>query len=272
MRPYILVTNDDGVDAPGIIELTQTMQEIGDVLVVAPDVHRSGQSSAITVGTPLRAMLLEKSEGLTRYACSGTPTDCVKLAFNSLIERTPDVVVSGINHGSNAAVNVIYSGTMGAAMEGSQHGVPSIGFSILDHAHDADFSHFLPFVKQITEEIIHKGLPNNVCLNVNAPKGALKGAEVVRQCKGRWVKEFEKRQDPYGMEYFWLTGRFENEEPDARDTDEWVLSQGYVSIVPTSIDMTAYEELDKMKDWDFEAAELAPNHRQNSYNSSEKAK
>ena len=251
MRPYIFITNDDGIDAPGIKALTEVMMEIGEVIVVAPDQHRSGMSSAITVGSPLRTFLHEKNENITRYSCTGTPADCVKLAFDYLLDRTPDVVVSGINHGSNAAVNVIYSGTMGAAMEGSEHGIPSIGFSLLDHAHDADFEPIKAYVKQITEEVLRKGLPDNVSLNVNAPKGEIKGAKVVRQCKGRWIEEYDKRTDPYGMDYYWLTGRFENQEPDATDTDEYFLAQGYLSIVPTTIDMTAHNELKEISQWDF---------------------
>lgn len=246
MRPYILVTNDDGVDAPGILALTKMMMKLGDVLVVAPDGPRSGQSSAITANEPIKAKLIEKKEGLTRYSCTGTPTDCTKLAFDSLAEREIDLVVAGINHGSNAAINVIYSGTMGAALEGCEHGVPSVGFSLCDHAYDADFSFFEPHILKISEETLQNGLPENVCLNVNAPIGQLKGVRVARQCKGQWVKEFEKRTDPHGREYYWLTGFFKNFEPDAEETDEWALANGYVSVVPTTIDLTAHKTVEEI--------------------------
>lgn len=249
MRPYILITNDDGVNAPGILVLTKLMMQLGEVLVVAPDGPRSGQSNAITVNEPIKAKLIEKEEGITRYSCTGTPTDCVKLAFDSLAEKEIDLVVAGINHGSNSAINVIYSGTMGATLEGCEHGVPSIGFSLCDHAYHADFSHFEPHMLTIAKETLKNGLPENVCLNVNAPIGPLKGIRTVRQCKGRWMKEFEKRTDPHGREYYWLTGHFHNFEPDAEDTDEWSLANGYVSVVPTSIDMTAHEFIEEMKEW-----------------------
>ncbi len=249
MRPYILVTNDDGINAPGILVLTRLMMQLGDVLVVAPDGPRSGQSSAITVNVPIRHKLVEKTDGLTRYSCTGTPTDCVKLAFEELTERTPDLVVAGINHGSNAAINVIYSGTMGAAFEGCEHGVPSIGFSICDHAHDADFSFFEPYILKISEETIKNGLPQNICLNVNAPVGKLMGSRIARQCKGQWMKEFEMQTDPHGRDQYWLTGYFENFEPEVEDTDEWALNNAYVSIVPCNIDLTAYDFLECMKSW-----------------------
>lgn len=262
MRPYILITNDDGINAPGINALTEVMMQLGDVIVVAPDGPRSGQSSAITAGFPIRVKLLEQSQELTRYACSGTPTDCVKLAFDSLTSRTPDLVVSGINHGSNAAINVIYSGTMGAALEGCEHGVKSIGFSICDHSLKADFSAFKPYIKKITEEMLRNDLPQNICLNVNAPKGEILGIKVARQCHGRWLKEFEKRTDPYGQNYYWLTGHFENFEPDAQDTDEWALKEGYISVVPTRIDLTAHKSVEKIKQWDWDIAKQDTLHAQ----------
>lgn len=256
MRPYILVSNDDGVTAPGIKALIEVMKELGDVIVVAPDGPRSGQSSAITAGKPIRYKQIEKSAGLEVYACTGTPTDCVKLAFEAIATRKIDLVVSGINHGSNATINVIYSGTMGAAFEGTEHGVPSIGFSIDNHSHRADLEPMKPYVLQITKEVLKRGLPNRVCLNVNAPNGEIKGTKLVRQCDGMWVKEFEKRTDPYGFDYFWLTGHFKSAEPEAEDTDEWALKSGYVSIVPTTIDMTSYDNLSVMSDWDFDEVEV----------------
>lgn len=250
-RPYILITNDDGAEAPGIAVLTRLMMEIGDVVVVAPDGPRSAQSNALTVTQPIRYRKIEERDGLKRYSCTGTPTDCVKLALNEIVERKPDLLVSGINHGSNSAINVIYSGTMGAVLEGCENGILSIGFSIDSHSLSADFSHFEPYILKITQEALKNGLPNATCLNVNAPKDNIVGVKVSRQCDGCWTKEFEKRNDPQGRPYFWLTGYFENHEPDAEDTDEWAILNGYVSIVPTKIDLTAYEAMEAIKKWEI---------------------
>lgn len=249
MKPYILITNDDGADAKGIAVLTRLMTEIGDVVVVAPDGPRSAQSNALTVTHPIRFKKLEETEGLTRYSCTGTPTDCVKLALDEILDRQPDLIVSGINHGSNSAVNVIYSGTMGAVLEGCEHGIPSIGFSICNYSPDADFTHFEPFILKIARDTLANGLRKGICLNVNAPAEAIKGIKLARQCDGRWTKEFAKRTDPHGRAYYWLTGNFENHEPAAEDTDEWALNNGYVSVVPTKIDMTAYDEMKEIGDW-----------------------
>ena len=257
MRPYILVTNDDGINAPGILVLTRLMMQIGDVIVVAPDGPRSAQSSAITVNVPIRFKEVEKREGLARYSCSGTPVDCVKLAFDELADRKPDLVVSGINHGSNAAINVIYSGTMGAAFEGCEHGAVSIGFSICDHSMDADFTEFEPFILKIARETLRNGLPQNVCLNVNAPAGEIQGVRVARQCHGQWMKEFAMKTDQHGREYFWLTGFYQNFEPEAQDTDEWALAHGFVSIVPSTIDMTAHKFIQDVKNWELDQPEHA---------------
>ena len=248
-KPLILITNDDGHDAKGIELLTRLMMQIGDVVVVAPDGPRSAQSNALTVTHPIRFKKLEETEGLKRYSCTGTPTDCVKLALNEIVERKPDLLVSGINHGSNAAINVIYSGTMGAVLEGCENGILSIGFSICDHSYDADFSNFEPFILKITRAALENGLPHATCLNVNAPTGEIAGVRVARQCDGRWAKEFAKRSDPQGRSYFWLTGYFDNHEPEATDTDEWALSKGFISIVPTKIDLTAYDALEIVNGW-----------------------
>ena len=248
-KPLILITNDDGHDANGIAVLTRLMMKIGDVVVVAPDGPRSAQSNALTVTHPIRFKKIEEKEGLVRYICTGTPTDCVKLALNEIVERKPDLVVAGINHGSNSAINVIYSGTMGAVLEGCENGILSIGFSICNHSMDADFSVFEPYVLKITQEALRNGLPHATCLNVNAPVGEIKGVKVARQCDGRWTKEYAKRTDPRGGSYFWLTGNFENHEPESTDTDEWALDHGYVSIVPTKIDLTAYQAMDDVRGW-----------------------
>ena len=250
-KPLILITNDDGHDAPGIEVLTRLMIQIGDVVVVAPDGARSAQSNALTVTHPIRFKKLEEKEGIIRYSCTGTPTDCVKLALNEIVERKPDLVVAGINHGSNSAINVIYSGTMGAVLEGCENGILSIGFSLTNHSLDADFSVFEKYVLQITREALKNGLPHATCLNVNAPVGEIKGIRIARQCDGRWTKEYAKRTDPRGGSYFWLTGSFENHEPDSEDTDEWALDHGYISIVPTKIDLTDYEAMDKIRNWNL---------------------
>ena len=225
--------------------------QIGDVVVVAPDGPRSAQSNALTVTHPIRFKKIEEKEGLIRYVTTGTPTDCVKLALNEIVERRPDLVVAGINHGSNSAINVIYSGTMGAVLEGCENGILSIGFSICDHSLEADFSLFEPFVLQITREALKNGLPHATCLNVNAPIGEIAGIKVARQCDGRWTKEYAKRTDPRGGSYFWLTGNFENHEPESEDTDEWALDHGYISIVPTKIDLTAYEAIESVAKWEL---------------------
>jgi 5'-nucleotidase len=250
-RPLILITNDDGADAKGIEVLTELMTQIGDVVVVAPDGPRSAQSNALTVTHPIRFKLLEERDGLVRYSCTGTPTDCVKLALNEIFDKQPNLIVSGINHGSNSAINVIYSGTMGAVLEGCENGILSIGFSLCDYSLNADFSSFEPFILQITREALKNGLPHATCLNVNAPTGKIVGVRVVRQCDGRWTKEFEKRTDPHGRAYYWLTGSFENHEPTSEDTDEWALEHGFVSVVPTKIDLTAYQAIEAIGKWNL---------------------
>jgi len=251
IKPLILITNDDGADAPGIMVLSRLMMQIGEVVVVAPDGPRSAQSNALTVTHPIRFKKIEEKEGLTRYSCTGTPTDCIKLALNEIVERQPDLIVSGINHGSNAAINVIYSGTMGAVLEGCENGILSIGFSIDNHSIEVDFSEFEQHVLKISKETLKNGLPHGVCLNVNAPKGKISGIKVARQCDGRWTKEFAKRTDPQGRAYFWLTGNFENHEPENEETDEWALAKGYISIVPTKIDMTAYDAMTAIRNWEI---------------------
>ena len=244
IRPLILVSNDDGYQALGVHKLVEWLRPYGDVMAVCPDGPRSGQSMAITVNGPLRLEPTgeDGGEGVMWYKVNGTPVDCVKLSMNTLFkERTPDLVVAGINHGSNSAVNVVYSGTMGAVMEGCAFGIPSIGFSLTDHAMNADFSPCEPYVKKITESVICNGLPEGVCLNVNIPniKGVPEGMRVVRSCRGNWNDEYREYTDPHGHKFYLLTGHFENEEPDAEDTDEWCLNHGLVSVVATQLDRTA---------------------------------
>lgn len=253
-KKLILVTNDDGVNAKGIKCLIEVAHEFGDVAVVAPKEAMSGMSHAITIKNPLRIKKLTEEEGYTVYSCTGTPVDCVKLAFNQLLERRPDLVLSGINHGSNASASVVYSGTMAAAMEGCVNFVPSIGFSLSSFDADADFSGAKIIARQVIERVIKEGLDDGVCLNVNVPEmngEAIKGIKIVRQSKGHWKEEFDRRMDPHKGEYFWLTGYFHNAEPDSEDTDEFVLKENYASIVPVSVDLTAHNYIEKLKKWNL---------------------
>ncbi|HUW93434.1 MAG TPA: 5'/3'-nucleotidase SurE [Bacteroidales bacterium] len=246
----ILITNDDGLYAAGLKTLTAVMEEFGKVVVISATESRSGMSQALTVKEPLRVKLLEETDRHRIYACSGTPTDGVKLAINQLLERMPDLLVSGINHGSNASASVLYSGTMAAALEGCLYGVTSLGFSLNSYLSTADFSACEVYIRKVTEMVISKPLPKGICLNVNIPAIAateIKGILVARQAKGNWQEEFEKRKDPMGKTYYWLTGFFQNHEPESTDTDEWALKNGYVSIVPVTTDMTAHGFLSELK-------------------------
>ena len=250
-RPLIFVTNDDGIHARGLHELVEVMQLFGDVVVIAPEVAQSGMSSAITADYPLRANKLSEEQGITVYKCNGTPVDCVKLGFNHLLDKMPDFVVSGINHGANSSISVIYSGTMGAAIEGSLHGVPSIGFSLLDFSPEADFSRAKIYVAKIFQAVMENGLPRFTCLNVNIPTGTPRGIRLCRQARGKWVEEFDKRIDPHNRQYYWLSGSFQNYEDDATDTDLHALDKNYVSIVPVKVDMTCYDGLEELRNWKF---------------------
>ena len=250
-KPLILVTNDDGYQAKGIVSLTEAMRNLGEVIVFAPDAHRSGMSSALTTGTPLRARLLKREENLTVYVCNGTPADCVKLAMNEFVERKPDLLVAGINHGSNAGISVIYSGTMGAAIEGCIFDVPSIGFSLCDFMPDADFSFTMGLGVKIASKVIEEGLHKGICLNVNVPVGALKGVKVTTQTQGKWVNEYHRSKDGAGRDVFWMTGNFENWEKENDNSDEWALANGYAAIVPVKIDMTAHDFLPQLREWGF---------------------
>lgn len=246
-KPLILVTNDDGYSAPGIRLLAELAQGFGDVIVLAPDGPQSGQSSALTVDVPVRVMLKEERPGCKLYKTNGKPADCVKVALNKILPEKPDFIFSGINHGSNASLNVIYSGTMGAALEGAIVGIPAIGFSITSHSWEVDFSNGITHMKNIIQNVIKQGLPHGVCLNVNIPDSEIKGVKVCRQSKGKWHKEFITNTDPRGQEYYWLTGEYLNGEPEATDTDIWALNNGYISIVPVRCDMTDYGYLEKLQ-------------------------
>ena len=253
-KPVILVTNDDGIEAKGLKALVDVVRPLGKVLVVAPADPQSGMSHAITVKIPLRIMKIKEEEDLAVYKCFGTPVDCVKMAFNHLLHGNPDLLVSGINHGSNAATSVFYSGTMGAALEGCINEVPSIGFSLLNLDHDADFTGSTYYADKIVRMVLQNGLPSSICLNVNIPDGVkeeIAGIKICRQNKGYWLEEYDKRIDPLGKHYFWLTGIFHNTEPEATDTDEWALSKQFVSIVPLQTDLTCHDTLKTLSTWDF---------------------
>ncbi len=249
-KPLILVTNDDGITAPGIRALIACASELGEVLVIAPDSPQSAKGHAITVADPLRIEKVDIFGEIEAYKCSGTPVDCVKMAKTVVLNgRTADLCVSGINHGSNAAINILYSGTVSAAMEASLDGIDSIGFSLLDFAQDANFENAMPFLKQIIQEVLEKGLGTTKLLNVNIPnlpREEIKGIKICRQANARWVEEFAESTDPWGRKYYWLTGTFEN--PDkGEDCDVFALEAGYISIVPSHHDLTDYKAMDGLK-------------------------
>ena len=253
-KPLILVTNDDGINAPGIRNLIIVMKEIGDVVVVAPDSPQSGMGHAITINSTLHtSRITPKNSKTIEYSCSGTPADCVKLAINELMPRKPDLCVSGINHGSNSSINVIYSGTMSAAIEAGIEGIPAIGFSLLDYKWNANFEESKDYIKKITLTALKNGIPNGVVLNVNIPsveKSKINGVKVCRQAKAFWDEEFDKRKNPLGQEYYWLTGKFVNRDK-GEDTDEWALNQNYISIVPVKFDLTAHHAIQNLNEWNF---------------------
>jgi 5'-nucleotidase len=252
-KPLILISNDDGYNAPGIHHLIEWCRPLGEVLVVAPDSGRSGMSAAITVTVPLRMKLVKEEPGLVIFKTNGTPVDCVKLALNQVLtDRKPDVVFSGINHGTNVSVAVHYSGTMGAVIEACINSIPAVGFSLDDHTWEANFEPARPYIKSIAENVIRKGLPDGCFLNVNIPAvTSLKGMKLCRQARGRWIEEFDIRTHPKGGNYYWLTGNFYNDEPDAPDTDMYALKEGYLSIVPSRIDLTDHLLLEAMTHWEL---------------------
>lgn len=247
----ILVTNDDGITAPGIRALVEVAKELGEVVIVAPDAPQSGMGHAITISKPIRLHPNERVfEGMESYECSGTPVDCVKLAKHVILkDRTPAICLSGINHGSNASINIIYSGTLSAAMEASLEGIPSIGFSLLDYSYDADFEACKPYVKQLIEWVLTNGLEEGSLLNVNIPDlpyDEIAGIRVCRQADARWIEEFTEAEDPRGQKYYWLTGRFSNNDK-ANDTDIWALENKYIAVVPSMHDLTNYSALKTLK-------------------------
>lgn len=248
-RPYLLLSNDDGVSAPGLQFLIQALRPMADLLVVAPDGPRSGYSCSITSTQPLRYREVSSEPGLSIYACTGTPVDCVKLALNVLAERRPDMVVGGINHGDNASVNAHYSGTMGVAIEGALQGYPSVAFSLCDHRPEADFTPLRPYLVDFMFKAIAVGLPPFTCLNINFPLAPrFKGVKVCRMARSRWQKEVEHRRHPWGADYYWLVGESVELEPEATDTDRWALANGYVAVTPTQLDVTAHELMEVLQD------------------------
>jgi 5'-nucleotidase len=247
-KPLIFISNDDGVNAKGINELIKAVRSLGEIVVVAPDHARSGMSSAITATAPVRVKKVHQEPDLTIYSCSGNPADCVKIGFNELVSRTPDVLLTGINHGSNSAVAVIYSGTVGASFEGAIVDVPSLAISLTDHHLDADFSEAVKYGKIIAERLLQEGLPKGISLNLNIPNiPEVKGLKICKQTIGFWDKEVMTAQDPQGQKIYWLTGYFANEEPDNIDSDEWALANGYAALTPLQVDMTAYCMIDELK-------------------------
>ena len=258
MRPLILISNDDGYQAKGIHALVNMVRDYADVLVCAPDGPRSGMSCAFSCTTPLTLTLRHKEEGVEVWSSNGTPVDCVKLALAELCQRRPDMVIGGINHGDNASVNTHYSGTMGVTLEGCMKYIPSVAYSLCDNDADADFEPLSRHIRQITQCILANGLPQGTCLNVNFPKlngtdanhqenSGYRGIKVCRMSRGTWYSEVTRCHHPRGYDYWWMVGHYHNDEPEAQDTDRWALANGYVAVVPTRIDVTAYEDMELLK-------------------------
>lgn len=250
-KPLLLITNDDGFQAKGINELIKALKGLGELVVMAPDGPRSGMSSAITSLVPIKYKVEREEEDLTVYSCTGTPVDCVKLAINEVLEREPDLLVSGINHGGNMAICVNYSGTMGATAEGCIFGVPSMGVSLLDHHPDADFTECVRLGRTLAEKVLAEGLPHGTYLNLNVPRLIpVKGVKVCHQADGRWIKEFKQGEDGGGRPVYWLTGDFRNDDT-REDNDMHCLDEGYATLVPCKIDVTDYAYLSTLKNWNF---------------------
>lgn len=250
-RPLIFVTNDDGVSSKGIRSLFESVKEFGDVVIIAPDSPQSGTGHGITIHDPLRLDRLDLFEGTEAYSCSGTPVDCVKLGVYEIMHRKPDLLVSGINHGANTSTNVLYSGTMSAAVEGSMEGIPSIGFSLDSFNADADFTLSMEVVKRVVSAVLEKGMQKGVCLNVNIPdiaKEEHQGIKVCKQAHAYWADRFDKREDQFGKPYYWLTGDFIDAD-QSEDTDLFWIPKGYTTVVPTQFDMTAHGALNELKNW-----------------------
>jgi 5'-nucleotidase len=241
-KPVILITNDDGVTAPGIKALAEAVKDLGKIIIVAPDKPQSGMGHAITIGHPLRLSAVDVFGEVEAYQCSGTPVDCVKLAVDKVLHHKPDICLSGINHGANHSINVIYSGTMSAALEASIESIPSIGFSLLDYSIEADFTGAAYYANLLVKQVINKKIDKHLCLNVNVPASAkelLKGLKICRQAYAKYEERFDERNDPTGRKYYWLTGEFQNFDK-GKDTDVWALENNYISVVPVQFDLTNY--------------------------------
>lgn len=249
-RPLILISNDDGFNSKGISELVKFLRPLGEIVVMAPDSARSGFACALTASAPIHYQLVRKDVGVTIYKCSGTPTDCIKLAMHTVLDRCPNLIIGGINHGDNSAVNVHYSGTMGVVIEGALKGIPSIGFSIDNHDPNVCFDAAGPYVRQIAQLVLEKGLPPLTCLNVNFPDTQeLKGVKICEQTKGQWINEWENFAHRGDNHYYWLTGEFRNDDIQNEQNDHWALRNGYVAITPTTVDVTAYRFINELKSW-----------------------
>jgi 5'-nucleotidase len=248
-KPLILITNDDSVKAPGIRALISYIRPFGRVVVVAPDRPQSGTAHAVTIEHPLRLEQITREKEYEEFTCNGTPADCVKLAFKVVMRRRPDFLFSGINHGTNASINIIYSGTMAAVLEGALAGVPSVGFSLNNYSKDADFGPSGPYVKKIVSEVISGGLPAGVCLNVNipdVPEKEIRGIRICRQAGGTWQEDFDEREDPHGREYYWMKGVYVM-TGNGEDTDQWAVEHNYVAVVPVQFDLTAKQALETLR-------------------------
>jgi len=252
-KPFILISNDDGYQAKGINSLVDMIRDMADILVCAPESGRSGMACAFSANDPLVLVPQKQEEGLEVWSCNGTPVDCVKLALEELCkERRPQMVIGGINHGDNASVNAHYSGTMGVTLEGCMKYIPSLAFSLCTHDWFADFESLRPYIRKIVRKVLVDGLPKGVCLNVNFPVvDQFKGVRVCRMALGTWDNEVVKCRHPRGYDYWWMVGRYTNDEPEAEDTDNWALRHGYIAITPTKIDVTSYEMIEQMKNWDL---------------------
>ncbi len=252
--PVILITNDDGIMAPGILSLVEAVKDLGKVVVVAPDKPQSGMGHAITIGLPLRLHPVSIFEGIEAWQCSGTPVDCVKLAVDKVLHRKPDICLSGINHGANHSINVIYSGTMSAAVEAAIESIPSAGFSLLDHSVEADFTGARKYARLVVQHMLSTKLDKHTVLNVNipaVPAELIKGVRICKQAYAKYEEDFVERSDPNGKKYFWLTGEFVNFDK-GRDSDVWALEHNYVSVVPVQFDLTNYVLKTKLeKSWKF---------------------
>lgn len=249
-RPLILISNDDGYQSKGLHALIDMVEAMADVVVCAPDGPRSGMSCAFSANVPLTIERHADYHNAQIWSCNGTPVDCVKIALDQIVNRTPDMVIGGINHGDNASVNTHYSGTMGVTLEGCMKYIPSVAFSLCDHRADADFSPLAPYIEHITRQVLQKGLPPGVCLNVNFPlseNGRFRGVRVCRMARGRWINELVSCHHPRGYDYHWMVGEYVNDEPDVDDTDNWSLRHGYVAVTPTRIDVTAYDHMEQIK-------------------------